>query len=346
MSDTIAAPTAPVIPEAAATAAPVVALPTQPAAPAGTMPSLPSFAFAATPVESIGFPSSLICYGDTGTRKTTMIAELVVAGIFKRAVVIDVDNGIETLMVDPAIRTEIYHPETNPNGRIIVMTVNPVTDEHAFFKIDSIICEMAGVYHPTDGAGNPIYTKFVANPNAQPVDVDLLALDTLNLFQDIAVKFFMSTTFNSSGKLDTLKAWGEVGVYTDAVVRLFQNTNRFVGAIAMHARTDTENTGKVSIKPKLSGGTKDSIATIPSLVVYLGFESLGAGQGTTLVGTVGESDVYTAKNRYRLEPKVKDFNLVRLYQIISEKIGRPLPNHNPQPVAAQIPNQQSVFAAA
>lgn len=300
------------------------------------MPALPSFAVAASGASAIGFPSCLLLYGPTGTRKTTMIAELVTAGIFKRAVVIDVDNGIETLMVDPAIRAEIFHPEDNPTGRIVVITIDPIMDEHAFLKIDSIICEMAGAMHPIDGAGSQIYTKFVPNPQAQPVDVDLVSLDTLNLFQDIAVKFFLSSTYNSKGQLDTLKAWGEVGIYTDAIVRLFQNTTRFTGAIAMHARTDTENTGKVSIKPKLAGGTKDSIATIPSLVAYLDFESLGPGQGTTLVGTVGESDIYTAKNRYRLEPKITDFNLVRLYQIISEKIGKPLPNHNPStaPIAA------------
>ncbi|MEV5068926.1 AAA family ATPase [Microbacterium sp. LMI12-1-1.1] len=337
MSDTIATPEAPI----------EVTMHGQPHEGVTTgMPALPSFMFAATAAEAIGFPKSLLLYGDTGTRKTTMIAELVTAGISKRAIIIDIDNGIETLMVDENIRAEIFDPNTNPHGRIIVMTVDPVMDPYAFHKVDSIICEMTGSRHPVDGAGNPLWTKFEPNPAATPIDVDLVSLDTLNVFQNVAVKFFQQITLNSAGKPDTLKAWGEVGVYTDAIVRLFQNTDRFTGAFAMHPMTDTENTGKVTIKPKLQGGTKDSVATIPSLVAYLDFQSLGAaGQGTTLTATLGESAVYTAKNRYRFPSQMQDFNLVRLYQQIAEKIGKPLPNHNPQPIT-QAPNPQSVFAAA
>jgi hypothetical protein len=303
-------------------------------APVTTAPVLPSFAAFATPATEIGFPKSLLLYGDTGTRKTTMIAELVKAGIFKRAVIIDVDNGIETLMSDPEIATLIFDPINNPEGRIIVMTVDPILDPAAFIKIDATICEMAGAFHPTDGAGRPILTEFEMNPQAPKLDVDLFSLDTLNVFQQIAVKHFMKTTFNKHGQPDTQSAWGDVGLYTDAVARLFQNNDRFVGAIAMHSRTDTENTGKVSIKPKLQGGTKDSISTIPSLVAHLGFEPNPDGTGTTLVATVGESDVYDAKNRYRLDTKIRDFNLVTLYQTIAEKIGKPLPNHNPAPAPA------------
>lgn len=291
---------------------------------------LPSFAKAATPAASIGFPKSLLLYGDTGTRKTTMIAELIIAGIFKRAVIIDIDNGSETLMADPLIAAAI------DDGRIIVMSVDPVLDQHAFSKVDSIICEMAGARHPVDQAGKPIYTKFETIPDAPTFDIDLLSLDTLNVFQDVAVKFFQSITLTPAGKPDTLAAWGAVGVYTDAIARLFQNTPRFTGAIAMHARTDTENTGKVSIKPKLSGGTKDSIATIPSLVAHLDFEANGDSGSTSLVATVGESEIYVTKNRYRLEPKIRDFNLVKLYSVIAEKIGKPLPNHLHQPTTAAV----------
>ena len=309
-----------------------------PAAPiAAPAPTLPSFMFAATGAEDIGFPSSFLLYGNTGTRKTTMIAELVVAGIFNRAVIIDIDNGIETLMVDPAIRALIFDPVHNPNGRIIVMNVDPIMDDQAFFKVDAILCEMTGSMHPIGADGSTQWTKFVPNPAATPVDVDLVALDTLNVFQkQVAVKFFQSITYNSKGKLDTLAAWGEVGIYTDSLVRLFHNTNRFTGAIAMHPMTDTENTGKVSIKPDLQGGTKNSVATIPSLVAYLAFEATAPGGPAILTATVGESDIYTAKNRYRLDSKIPDFNMVRMYQLIAEKIGKPLPNYNPSSTPAAV----------
>ncbi len=298
-----------------------------PVAPPAGAPALPSFAAFATPAEDIGFPKSFLLYGDTGTRKTTMIAELVKAGIFKRAVIIDVDNGAETLMSDPEIAALVFDPVNNPAGRIIVVAVDPVLDPQAFIKIDSTICEMAGASHPVNAAGVPEYTKFVMNPNAPKLDVDLFSLDTLNVFQQVAVKHFMQYTVNQYGKPDTQNAWGEVGIYTDAVARIFQNTDRFVGAIAMHSKTDTENTGKVSVKPKLQGGTKDSIATIPSLVAHLDYEPTPEG-GTTLVATVGESDIYSSKNRYRLESKIRDFSLVTLYQAIADKIGKTLPNHN------------------
>lgn len=279
----------------------------------------PSFAAHRSHSETLGRPKSFILFGDTGTRKTTMVAELVKAGIFSKALVVDIDNGAEALMVDNEIRAMI------DDGRIILMELDPTADKHAFFKIDSMVCEVAGRKHPvigktSSGADIIDYTTFDVVPDAPDFGIDLVSIDTYNVFQQLVADFFLATTFNESGRQDSRKAWGLIANYTDTLARVFQNNKRFVGSLVMHEKASTDDTGVITPKPKLSGSAKDSIATIPSLVVNLAFETHPETGLPTLAGTVGESK--STKNRYRLDPKIYDFDLVKLYSIIDEKIGR------------------------
>lgn len=271
---------------------------------------VPSFAHAFAKPDDVGPVKSFILYGKTGTRKTTMIAELVAYGLIPRGLIIDIDNGTETLAADPNIKRAI------DEGRLQVLPIDPL-DPNAFFQLETVLLEVLGV----DRAPNPVYAQgeLVPNPSKPDLGYGLVALDTMNIAQEIAVQYYLRTVLNEKGQIDTRKAWGLVNTWTMTVARAFQNTTRFVGALPMHVTTDTENTGKITVKPKLSGGAKDNIATIPSLVAHLDFERTGNGDEVALIGYVGESDKYESKNRYRLEPRIAGFNLVSLWQMIDQR---------------------------
>lgn len=263
----------------------------------------PSFAAAFTPSVNIGPPKSFLLYGDTGTYKTTQVGELVASGRFRKALALDIDNGTETWAADPAIKACI------DDGRIEVYNIDSAGDPEAFQKLDQAILEVCGVYRDHMGTIRP-------NPNIPDFGYDLVHLDTVNLAQTVAIKHFQSTTLNKNNQPDTLAAWGKVGVWTDEIVRLLHNTNRFTAAMVMHPMTVEDKTGSVKVKPKLGGGMKDSISTIPSLCAYLAFEQHPETGVKSLVATVGESVTHDAKNRYRLPSKIYDFNLTALYRQI------------------------------
>ena len=281
---------------------------------------VPSFASNFTQVLDVGPPKSFLLYGDTGTRKTTMVGELVASGRFKHALVFDIDNGTEAFASDPAIMAAVH------DGRITISPIDSALDPEAFQKIDAQILEVCGAYRDHLGVINP-------NPNIPDFGYDLVLLDTVNLAQTVAIKHFQATTFNTKGQPDTLAAWGKVGIWTDEIARLLHNTKRFTGAMVMHPMTVEDKAGGIKIKPKLGGGMKDTMSTIPSLVAYLAFEKHPDTGVESLVATLGESTLYDSKNRYRLPSKMYDFNLTNLYKQI-DALYAPKVSTAPAAVAA------------
>lgn len=304
-----------------------------PAIPA--LPPMPSFAAGFTPSVNVGAPKSFLLYGDTGTRKTTMCGALVASGRFKRALVFDIDNGTEAFSGDPAIMAAVA------DQRIQIQPIDSALDPDAFQKIDAMILEVCGAYRDANDVIRP-------HPGIPDFGYDLVLLDTVNLAQTVAIKHFISTTFNSKGQPDTLAAWGKVGIWTDEIVRLLHNTTRFTAAMVMHPMTVEDKAGGIKVKPKLGGGMKDSISTIPSLVAYLAYEKHPETAVESLVATLGESVLYDSKNRYRLPSKIYDFNLVDLYATIDGLRKAPAAPVAviPQAAPAAAPSQTEPVAAA
>ena len=295
-----------------------------------TLPQ-PSFASSFTPLKEVGPPKSFLLYGATGTRKTSMIGELVASGRFKRVLVFDFDNGTEVFANDPSALAAVE------DGRISIFGIDSLNAD-AFQMAEQAIFEVCGVYR--DALGD-----LRANPNIPDFGYDLVLIDTLNLLQGVAVKHFLRTTFNEKGQPDTRGAWGKVGVWTDEIARLFQNTKRFTGAIVMHPMTEEDKTGVLKTMPKLAGAMKSSISTIPSLCVHLGFEKHPETGQTVLAATMGESESVDAKNRYRLPSKIYDFSLVDLYRTIDGR-GVAAPVAAPPSVAAAAPPALPTIPAA
>lgn len=282
-----------------------------------TIPALPvpSFAAAFTDPAEVGPPKSWLLYGDTGTRKTSSVGELVKAGFFKKVLFINLDQSDEVLSLDPEVREKIKA------GAIDFIPVDQF-DPGAKDKIEAILLEVAGKWRAPDGS----ILDIPAEHNSD-FGYDLVVIDTVNLMGEVAIKWLKANTWNDSGtKLDGLAAYGNLSRWMDEMIRLIHNSKRFVGGFIMHEKTyEEKKTGVSKVKPKMEGSFKDSLPSIPSLVAHLDFEKNPESGEVQLVATVGESDLYSSKNRFRLPSRIWEFNLADTYRVIYEKLGLPIP---------------------
>jgi len=255
---------------------------------------VPSFEADFAEPEALGKPRSIILFGAEGTRKTTMAGELIKHPDTEKIMWLDADNGTNTLAADPEIWAAVK------DKRIRIMPFNTL-DPTSFAKTTQVIQEVAA----TDFG----YTYIV--------------LDTLNVLQEAAVKFLLANTLNSSGVQDTRAGYAQVADWTLTMARMLHNAPHVTPIFIMHERTEETDTGRVKIKPKLAGGARDSIATLPDIVVNLAFEQKldsANDEDTELIGRIGESADRVSKNRYRLPTKIHDFSLLKLYDVIDSKL--------------------------
>lgn len=273
---------------------------------------LPSFAASFADPEETGPPLSILEYGDTGTGKTESIGRVVKAGFFKKVLIINLDKSVETLNLDPQIKAALH------DGRISVLTIDEF-DPSAMLRVENTILEIAGKWRAPDGS-------ILDNPNLPDFGYDLVAIDTVNLLGEVAIKWLKANTNNDAGtKLDGLKAYGRLSTWMNEMIRVIHNSQRFVGLFLMHEKTYEEKTGANKTKPKMEGSFKDSLPSIPSVVAHLDWEKNPDGGEVVLTATVGKSDQFSTKNRYGMGPKIYGFDLAQFYIDIYTKIGLPLP---------------------
>lgn len=256
----------------------------------------PKWADALTTPKQDSLPKSIYIHGLPGSRKTSTAASIaLVPEVGKKVLLIDVDFGAEVLAQNP-----LY-------SDIEILQIDPLEEGErgAFFKLNAVINDIT-----TTDYG---YTAVI--------------LDPLSIAQDIAEKHFKAlyATAGKGGNPDGFKIWGELGVWTDEIVRKLHTCPFFTAIITSHSTETKAESGAHRILPKLSGSSKEAIASIPSIVMHLGFENHPSTGERHSMATLGDDDVIQSKNRYGLRPKIIDLDMPKLYALINERVGEPAP---------------------
>lgn len=251
----------------------------------------PKWASSVTTPKQDALPKSIYIHGMPGSRKTSTAASISqVPGVGERVLLIDVDFGAEVLAQNP-----LY-------DNVEILSIDPLAED-AMSKLNYIIDDIT-----TTDYG---YTAVI--------------LDPLSIAQDIAERHFKAAyaTTANSGKQDGFKIWSELGEWTDSIVRRLHTSAFFVAIITCHSTEQKADSGAYRILPKLSGSSKESIASIPSIVMHLGFGLHPETGERHSIATLGGSDVIQSKNRYGLPDQMIDVDMPKLYSLIRERVGKP-----------------------
>lgn len=247
----------------------------------------PAWASLAIKPESVGKPKSMLFYGFPGRRKTSILASIIELAWCKKVLYIDVDNGSEVL-------GERYAKEI-ASGALTIIPIDSL-NPNAIAQIAAIVEDIT-----TTNYG-----------------YDAVALDTLDVGQDAVEKALKLKYADSK---NTFGVYGDLGVWTDEICRKLHNCPWFVALIAAHAKEQTKESGAYRVTPKLSGSSKDSIASIFSIVAYVDFVDVEGER--RLLCTVGEDEHYITKNRFGLDPYIGDVTMPKLYGMIEAGATKP-----------------------
>lgn len=273
---------------------------------------VPSFAGSFDDPEETGPPKSLLFFGDTGTRKTSMIGALYKAGFFNKILVLNLDNSVEVLFTDAAVKAGVKA------GHIDIKTISEFAPD-ARQQVENVLLEVAGKWRAPD-------ESILDNPNIPDYGYDLVVVDTLGILSNIGIKDFKKTTYNDAGnKLDGRAAYGRLGPWNREMVKIIHDSNRFTGLFLSHVKETDPKAGPVKLVANVDGGFTGTLPSIPSVVGYLNWEKHPESGDVVLTATVGKSDIVTTKNRYSLPDKIYGFDIAAMYADIYTKIGLPLP---------------------
>lgn len=159
----------------------------------------------------------------------------------------------------------------------------------------------------------------IKDPNMQ-TDYDVIVVDTLDIVQDWAIDYYVhgeGCPKTKMGENDTWKGWGIVHKWTNNIANSLKRIKP-LGIINIHDREEKSESGALLQRLRLSGGAKDTFASLPDMVIYLERRKHGK-QGVLTTAFFGTDDNKVTKDRFGFPPAVQDVTIPYLYQLIDER---------------------------
>ena len=149
-----------------------------------------------------------------------------------------------------------------------------------------------------------------------------VVIDTIDAAQERAVNLLQSQATSNGFEVWSKVATWLTGNDNDGLMHKLKAAP-FLSVVIVHTREEKSQSGAVIQKVKLSGSSKDVIASIPDMVLYQRRLQSKGNDGKvdvkTTVYTVGTKTFDQAKSRFDLPPVLEDATLADVFNMIRSK---------------------------
>lgn len=149
-----------------------------------------------------------------------------------------------------------------------------------------------------------------------------VVIDTIDAAQERAINLL-----KASGSDNGYEVWAKVATWltgndNDGLMHKLKKAP-FLSVVIVHTREEKSTSGAVVAKVKLQGSSKDTIASIPDMVLFQkrlqSKDAAGKTSVATTVYTVGTRTFDQAKSRFDLPPTITDATLATVFDEIRKK---------------------------
>lgn len=231
-------------------------------------------------------PELMAIYGRAGSGKSFFSATSEGIEGFKRGLIIDTERSTVGVVTNADFWDIIY--------------VNDHDDPLAYFEM------------LIDALDDPEFET----------DYDVIVIDTLDVAQDWAIDWYVygdGVIKTKYGEPNTQVAWGNIHKWTNRVAQVLKKIKP-LGIITIHDREEKGETGALQQRLRLSGGAKDTFASIPDTVIYLERRKHGK-EGVITTAFFGTDDNKITKDRFGFPPAVQGATIPYLFGLIDERDG-------------------------